>query len=321
IKIFAGGGGQAITILPMDHTSSSSSSSLRWRILRKALINRSDSQSQAEIKRVSRKATQGFNLIPCQLVASASEDSREACVCYSIPIPPSPKLYLTQRVDNCSDLNDFEISNRHNIDNTGLVCQWPSEEVLAYFCMSQPDRFRGKRVIELGSGYGLAGLVIAAASEASEVVISDGNPQVVNYIKRNIESNSMAFSNTSVKAMELHWNQHELSELTNSFDIIVASDCTFFKEFHKDLASIIKVLLKANQPSEALFFSPKRGDSLDKFLKEIEDIGLHYVLTEKYDDQVWKRHETLVKGDDESWPSYDKNHCYPLLIQITNYHK
>ena len=39
---------------------------------------------------------------------------------------------------------------------------------------------RGKRVIELGSGYGLAGLVIAAATEASEVVVSDENPQVVN---------------------------------------------------------------------------------------------------------------------------------------------
>ncbi|KAJ0252234.1 Calmodulin-lysine N-methyltransferase [Hirschfeldia incana] len=299
--------------------SSSTTSSLRWRILRQALVSRSDSQSEAEIKRVSRKATQGFNLIPCQVVDS-SDNSREACVCFTIPIPASPKLYLTQRVDNCSDLNDFEISNRHNIDNTGLVCQWPSEEVLAYFCMSQPDRFSGKRVIELGSGYGLAGLVIAATTEASEVVISDGNPQVVNYIKRNIESNSMAFSDTCVKAMEFHWNQHELSELTNSFDIIVASDCTFFKEFHKDLASIIKVLLKANEPSEALFFSPKRGDSLDKFLKEIDANGLHYVLTEKYDGQVWKRHETLVKGD-ESWPSYDKNHCYPLLIQITNFHK
>ncbi|KAF3529195.1 hypothetical protein DY000_02036460 [Brassica cretica] len=203
----------------MDPTfsSSSTSSSLRWRILRQALIHRSDSQTQAEIKRVTRKSTQGFNLIPCQVVDSSSEDSREASLCYSIPIAASPKLYLTQRVDNCSDLNDFEISNRHNIDNTGLVCQWPSEEVLAYFCMSQPDRFRGKRVIELGSGYGLAGLVIAAATEASQVVISDGNPQVVNYIKRNIESNSMAFSNnTSVKAMELHWNQHELSELTNT---------------------------------------------------------------------------------------------------------
>ena len=41
---------------------------------------------------------------------------------------------------------------------------------------------RSKKVIELGSGYGLAGLVIAAVTEALEVVISDGNPQVVDCI-------------------------------------------------------------------------------------------------------------------------------------------
>lgn len=158
----------------------------------------------------------------------------------------------------------------------------------------------------------------------------------------------MAFGSTSVKAMELHWNQPQLPELTNTFDLIVASDwylpfslslhcsqcicfsslittlsfylfnSTFFKEFHNQLARITKMLLKAKEPSEALFFSPKRGDSLAKFLKEIEEIGLHYVLTENYDAQVWECHETLVRGD-ESWPNYDKNHCYPLLIQITNH--
>lgn len=41
---------------------------------------------------------------------------------------------------------------------------------------------RSKRVLELGSGYGLAGLAIAAGTDASEVVISDGNPQVVDCI-------------------------------------------------------------------------------------------------------------------------------------------
>ena len=44
------------------------------------------------------------------------------------------------------------------------------------------NSFRSKKVIELGSGYGLAGFVIAAAKEATEVVISDGNSQVVDCI-------------------------------------------------------------------------------------------------------------------------------------------
>jgi methylase of polypeptide subunit release factors len=37
-------------------------------------------------------------------------------------------------------------------------------------------------VLELGSGYGLAGLAVAASTNAAEVVISDGNPQVVGCI-------------------------------------------------------------------------------------------------------------------------------------------
>lgn len=57
-------------------------------------------------------------------------------------------------------------------------CCWPSEEVLAYYCINHSDVFRSKKVLELGSGYGLAGLVIAASTNADEVVISDGNPQV-----------------------------------------------------------------------------------------------------------------------------------------------
>lgn len=54
-----------------------------------------------------------------------------------------------------------------------VIFLWPQTGMIS---------FRSKKVIELGSGYGLAGFVIAAVTEASEVVISDGNPQVVDCI-------------------------------------------------------------------------------------------------------------------------------------------
>ncbi|PON53449.1 Lysine methyltransferase [Parasponia andersonii] len=169
-------------------------SSLRWRLLRQALLPRrhpqpSGEEAQTSLKRISRKAMQGFNLIPHHLVNghgaednSTRNSSRDATFCYTLPIEGNSKLFLTQRVNNVADLSDLEFCNRHDIDNTGLVCQWPSEEVLAYFCLSHADMFRSKRVVELGSGYGLAGLVIAAVTDASEIIISDGNPQVVNCI-------------------------------------------------------------------------------------------------------------------------------------------
>nr|XP_027075642.1 calmodulin-lysine N-methyltransferase-like [Coffea arabica] len=229
----------------------------------------------------------------------------------------SLNILLYQRVDaDGANLNDFEVCNRHNIDNTGLVCQWPSEDVLAYYCLSNADKFRCKKVIELGSGYGLAGLVIAAVTQATEVIISDGNPQVVDYIQRSIDANSGAFGDSIVKPMVLHWNHDKLVDFSNSFDIIVASDCTFFREFHKDLARTIRTLLRKEKPSEAILFSPRRGDSLDKFLLETEDSGLHYNIIEMYDSEVWRRHQKFVEGDD-SWPNYEKDHCYPLLVNIT----
>uniref|UniRef100_M8BIV5 Calmodulin-lysine N-methyltransferase n=1 Tax=Aegilops tauschii TaxID=37682 RepID=M8BIV5_AEGTA len=96
---------------------------------------------------------------------------------FVISCPVEVHRNLIYRRDDSLELNDIEASNRFNIDTTGLVCCWPSEEVLAFYCINRSDMFRSKRVLELGAGYGLAGLVIAASANAGEVVISDGNPQ------------------------------------------------------------------------------------------------------------------------------------------------
>ncbi|KAF8012668.1 hypothetical protein BT93_I0736 [Corymbia citriodora subsp. variegata] len=312
----------------MEKTAAKASPpSLRWRILRRALLPhrrlpQDDEQSGADMNYISRKNGRGFNLIPFEAAtqqgdpgSSPNAEAGRAVVRYTLPVDGSPRLLLTQRLENQADLHDFEICNTYNVDNTGLVCPWPSEEVLAYFCLSHADMFRCKKVIELGSGYGLAGLVIAAATEASEVVISDGNPQVVDYIKCNIDANLKMFGGTKVTPMMMHWNQTAVSEITNGYDIIVASDCTFFKEFHSDLARMIKSLLKRPGPSESILLSPKRGDSLDKFLDVIAKEGLRSSVTENYDSEIWKHHQGFVNGDD-SWPGYEKDHCYPLLVRI-----
>ncbi|XP_004509367.1 calmodulin-lysine N-methyltransferase [Cicer arietinum] len=314
----------------MENRTNEKASSLRWKILRQALLSKpsppnSDEQSQISIKRISRRTTHGFNLIPSRVVDGErssnkcnGSSTKDARVCYTLPIVGAPQLFLRQRVDNHPDLSDFQTCNRYNIDNTGLVCNWPSEDVLAHYCLSHTDIFRSKKVIELGSGYGLAGFVIAAVTEASEVVISDGNPQVVDYTQRNIEANSGAFGDTVVKSMTLHWNQEHTSSVADTFDIIVASDCTFFKDFHRDLARIVKHLLSKKESSEAIFLSPKRGNSLDLFLEVAKEHGLHFSVTENYDKEVWKRHEGFLNGADrDSWPNYETGHCYPLLIRIT----
>ncbi|XP_047267493.1 calmodulin-lysine N-methyltransferase-like [Capsicum annuum] len=174
---------------------STSASSLRWKILRRSLVrppsSNSEDKSEMSIQRISMKATHGFNLIPFHLVKDSVEEnvnsskknvidsSRDATLYYILPVSNAPSLILHQRVRDMAHLDDFEVCNRYDIDNTGLVCQWPSEDVVAHYCLSHTNILRQKRVIELGSGYGLAGLIVAMTTEAREVFISDGNPQVV----------------------------------------------------------------------------------------------------------------------------------------------
>lgn len=105
----------------------------------------------------------------------------------------------------------------------------------------------------------------------------------------------------------LHWGQDKVSDISNRFDVIITSDCTFFKEFHGALVWTIKSLLKKEGPSEAILFSPKRGDSLDKFLVEVKDSGLRFRTDEIYDTEVWRRHQQFINGDD-SWPNYEMDH-------------
>lgn len=90
---------------------------------------------------------------------------------------------------------------------------------------------------------------------------------------------------------------------------------TFFKEFHKGLVQTVKLLLKDGS-SEALFFSPNRGGTLNKFLNEVKESGMHFSVTENYDSEVWKLHEDFTNGN-PLWPNYEKDHCYPILIRIT----
>ncbi|KAK8446351.1 hypothetical protein SEVIR_9G475600v4 [Setaria viridis] len=280
--------------------------SQRWSILRRSLLARSSSSlapegtsSDQHIKdgtnNISRKASRGFNLIEChslpisQLVKSlgnsinGSENDlgcqKDVYVYYKLPCGGSSKLNLVYRREDSLELNDMEASNRYNIDTTGLV-------------VGHQKRSLPTTVL---------------------------TTQTCSDIQKNISINAETFGETKVKSMILHWDKEQASEILNTFDIIVASDCTFFKQFHESLARTVKSLLKHSATSQAIFLSPQRGDSLDKFLRIIKENGLNYELIENYDPTVWDLHKKYVAGDDRAWPNYDKEHCYPLLVRISSF--
>eukprot|EP00124_Ichthyophonus_hoferi_P004288 Ihof_evm6s454 gene=Ihof_evmTU6s454 len=70
----------------------------------------------------------------------------------------------------------FDLKELLETDNTGNVCMWPTEEVLAWYCLYHPDLFQEQKVCELGAGMaGMAGLLLACCGRPTAVCLTDGN--------------------------------------------------------------------------------------------------------------------------------------------------
>jgi methylase of polypeptide subunit release factors len=64
---------------------------------------------------------------------------------------------------------------------------WPSTHFLIQDLLKRKDQFANKALLELGSGTGIAGLVLS--SVAGRVVLSDGNIDTIESLKQNVERN------------------------------------------------------------------------------------------------------------------------------------
>lgn len=98
-------------------------------------------------------------------------------------------------------------------DSTGCVV-WPSAHSMCAHLCAHPELVRGKRVVELGAGTGLVGLVCGALG-ASEVVLTDLLPGV-ELLQKNVALNSAALGETPIKVAELRWGKEAAKKVMPS---------------------------------------------------------------------------------------------------------
>mmetsp|Transcript_51332 Transcript_51332/g.166432 ORF Transcript_51332/g.166432 Transcript_51332/m.166432 type:complete len:443 (+) Transcript_51332:71-1399(+) len=105
---------------------------------------------------------------------------------------------------------------------------WESAIVLADYVGRNKTKFawQGKRVLELGAGTGL--VTIALAMEGADVVLTDGNPKVVEGAGRNVEGAGRLSG--SVRLETFDWNSPEdlaRMQALGPWDAIVGSDLVY----------------------------------------------------------------------------------------------
>ncbi|XP_049456175.1 calmodulin-lysine N-methyltransferase isoform X2 [Epinephelus fuscoguttatus] len=282
----------------------------RWTLLRQVL--RQKQMDAPEVKQVSVRRFATFDLFSRKrhLTQDPSDTSDDQWVEYRSVYFPEYSAFLR---DDLGPIRVNEVLN--SFDNTGNVCVWPSEEVMAHYCLQKRHMFKGA-VCELGGGMTcLAGLMVAICADVKEVLLSDGNEKSIQNVRKLAERNRQAgkFGSTQVSARVVRWDcESDISALEGHFDIVVCADCLFLDQYRASLVDAIRRLLQPN--GTALVFAPQRGETLRLFCQLAQQAGLCAAQHQQYDAQVWDVHlKMLTEGKD----AYDENIHYPLLITLT----
>ncbi|TDH65158.1 uncharacterized protein CCR75_000638 [Bremia lactucae] len=142
---------------------------------------------------------------------------------------------------------------------------------LSLYIADHPHLVKGKRVIELGCGPGLVGIV-AAHFEPKHVVITDGDPASVALTRHNIRLNDV--SEEICTTDKYLWGdlKHHLVEEHDSFDIILGADivaCPYASAFNALLTSLEKM---ATPKTLVLLAYKKRQHLEENFFHEFEQV-------------------------------------------------
>lgn len=255
----------------MEKTNNKSNGKEKWALLKKIIT------SKDKLVFLSKVPTKDLELF-CTVKDSNNEiaysDFSEKVkgkfgVCLSRPIR------ITKPFDHAEPA-DLECFDHEIVDNTGNIGLWPCEELLSLIIILRKEEFKGKKILELGSGFSaLASLVLVSNIEVDTIRVTDGNSKSVEYFKNTILPLNFSDSTnllSKISCSDLIWNRNIVVKETEKFDFLIVSDCLFFVHYHLDLAITIKQHLASN--GKCIIVSPPRGQTMDQFLKVAEGQGL-----------------------------------------------
>ena len=250
------------------------------------------------------------------------------------------ETYETIQYDTRNNGNNTSITiqqEREYDKSTGMSI-WKGAEVMSTYLQQHSNLIKGKRVLELGAGCGLVGLVCALALDAKSVLITDGDYQVLNNLRYNVQLNgltlleandndgdnvtneetssaSMQLTTMMVSCPQLIWGKNHAIKFKKRYgmqDIIIATDCVYITQSVYPLFETVNELL---QPDGIFLFVNTCASSCsieDVFnITSLEEFG--FVCSTKTN-ELWSHEEN---GEEEKNPVY----VFRRRKEIENYNE
>lgn len=174
-----------------------------------------------------------------------------------------------------------------DFDLTGQIV-WPVSVFLSWFVAARPAEFRGKVVVELGAGCGLAG-VVAARVGARAAVLTDGSDVVMRLLARQVEAFDEGDGSGTLAALKVVWGERAdlealLQLVRNAFGatqddvVLVGADVVCWPAFVVPLLETVKgLMLAAPRPFNARMYIGyvcRATNTRDQFFAAAADMGL-----------------------------------------------
>lgn len=146
-------------------------------------------------------------------------------------------------------LAGFKLDSGETDKSTGVTL-WQAAPRLSTYIMTEEltsEMIVGKKVLELGAGLGLCGIV-AHHLGAKRVVITDGETHALRAMRGNVEANRL--DESSISCHQLLWGSsspdHPFLAAFGTFDTILAADVVYAREGVELLFETVAMLLKPN---------------------------------------------------------------------------
>ncbi|KAL1517258.1 hypothetical protein ABEB36_001045 [Hypothenemus hampei] len=123
---------------------------------------------------------------------------------------------------------------------------WPSAPVLAWFLWENRLELKNKRILELGSGTALPGILAAKCGAYVTLTDSATLPKSLAHINRSCQLNNLSNS-SQVRIIGLTWGLFLSNfESIGPVDLIIGSDCFFEPTAFENIIATVSYILENN---------------------------------------------------------------------------